>query len=134
MTSVIRTKTPKIEMLTTGLPIVSASAANRSTTGGLLTAVGGGELVRLEALAHLVGDRVGAAGRVPHVERGDQERRHELPEAEQDPDVDVADDLGGHEVVRVAGEQHVEQVPGQEGHRHRDGEAAEPAAEFGELR
>src|SRR3954447_8845475 len=115
MTSVIRTKTAKIEMLTAGSPMVPASAASTSTTGGLLAARGG-ELVGLEAVAHLVGDGVGAAPGVPHVQRGDQEGGHELAQPHQQADVDVAEDLRRHEVVRVAREQDVEQVPGQEGH------------------
>src|SRR3954447_15307597 len=90
MTSVIRTKTAKIEMLTAGSPMVPASAASTSTTGGLLAARGG-VVVGLEALAHLVGDGVGAAPGVPHVQRGDQERRHELTQAHQQSDVDVAE-------------------------------------------
>src|SRR4051794_12630299 len=101
MTRVMSTNTPKIEMLTAGSPMVAESAASRSTTGRLL--ILGRVLVGLEAVAHLVGDRVGAARRVPDVERGDQERRHELAEAHQQPDVHVAEHLGGHEVVGVAG-------------------------------
>src|SRR4051812_49390425 len=112
MTSVIRTKTAKIEMLTAGSPMVPASAASRSTTGRLLTL--GRVLVGLEAVAHLVGDGVGAATGVPDVQRGDQEGGHELAQPHQQPDVDVAEDLRRHEVVGVAGEQDVEQVPGQE--------------------
>src|ERR1700710_390045 len=104
MTRGIRTKTPKIEMFTAGLPIASGAAAeSRSTTRGLLTG-GSGELVGLEALAHLVGDRVGAARGVPDVQRGDHEGRHELTQTQQDPDVDVAEDLRGHEVGGVGRE------------------------------
>src|SRR3712207_7548961 len=94
-------------MLTAGSPMVAESAARRSTTGRLLT--GSRVLVALEAVAHLVRDRVGAAAGVPDVERGDQERGHELAEAQQDPDVDVAEHLGRHEVGRVRGEQRSEE-------------------------
>src|SRR3954452_14661011 len=102
MTRVIRTKKPKIAMLIAGLPIVALSAARTSATGGLLTTGppglgAAGVLVGLEALAHLVGDRVGAAAGVPHVQLGDQEGAHELAQPEQEPDVHVAEDRGGHE-------------------------------------
>src|SRR4051812_49403386 len=103
MTSVIRTKTPKIEMLTAGSPMVS-SAANSSATGRPLRrprAVPLCELVVFEAAAHLVGDRVGVPVGVRDVQMRDREGRHELQQTEDQPDVDVAEDLGGHEVVRV---------------------------------
>ena len=51
-----------------------------------------------------------------------------------EPDVDVAEDLGGHEVRRVGREQDEQQVPGQEGHGHREGERAEPPLELHEFR
>src|SRR4051794_30476113 len=101
MTSVIRTKTPKIAMLTAGSPIVS-SAANRSATGRPFRRAGVAplrELVLLEPGAHLVGDRVGPPVGVRDVQVRDDEGRDELQQAEDQPDVDVADDLGGHEVV-----------------------------------
>src|SRR5215218_8539030 len=101
MNSVTRTNPAKIEMLTAGSPMVPLSAAMRSDTGGPL-GVGGPRTrlavgVVLEALPHLVGDRVGALVGVRHVEVGDHERRDELAEPQQEPDVHVAEDLGGHE-------------------------------------
>src|SRR4051812_44506338 len=100
MNRVIRTKTPKIAMLIDGLPMVSP-AASTSATGSPSAhrGVGGsGVLVVLQPAAHLVGDRVGAPGGVRDVEVGDHERRHELGQAEQEPEVDVAEDLRGHDV------------------------------------
>ena len=64
------------------------------------------------------------------VEHRDRERRHELQQAEQDADVDVAEDLVDHEVVGVVGEQDVEEVPGQEERGHREDEAAVLAAQL----
>src|SRR3954452_15454640 len=101
MTSVMRTKTAKIEMLIAGLPMLP-SAASSSGTGGPLGRVRAGvagELVVLEPVAHIVGDRVGVLVRVRHVEVGDHEGGHELEQAEDEADVDVPEDLGGHEVV-----------------------------------
>src|SRR5215213_11644479 len=117
MTSVISTNTPKMEMLTAGSPIVESAAvtATASGTAGLLDtgplARPARVLVVLEPVAHLVGDGVRVAPRVPHVQLGDEERRHELRQPQQDADVDVAEHLRGHEVVGVGGEQDVEQVP-----------------------
>src|SRR5690348_13679186 len=134
MKSVIRTKTPKIAMLTPALPTVS-SAASTSGTAGLLTGRRpGGELVLLEALAHLLGDGVHGPRRVPDVELGDQERRHELTQPEQDAQVDVPQDLRLHERRRVGREQDVEEVPDEERDGRGDDEAAEPLAQFDELR
>ena len=48
-----------------------------------------------------VGDRVELPVGVPGVEPGDQERRDELEQAEDQRHVDVADDLDAHEVARV---------------------------------
>ena len=42
------------------------------------------------------------------------ERGDELPQAEHQADVDVAPELVRHEVVRVVGQQDVEEVPGEE--------------------
>src|SRR4051794_31607731 len=112
MTSVIATKTAKIEMLTAGVPMVPLSAASTtSATGDPLGHRRGPAAARvvvlLQPLAHLVGDRVGAPVGVRDVEVGDDERGHELREAEQDAQVHVAEDRGGHEVVRVRREQDV---------------------------
>src|SRR3954452_14533831 len=134
MYRVIRTKTPKIEMLTAGLPMVSSAARTSGTADLLVRAAAGGGLVILEAPAHLVGDRVGRARRVAYVELGDEERRHELPQPQQDAEVHVAEDLRLHERRRVRGEQDVEEVPDEERHGGGDDEAAEPPAQFGELR
>src|SRR3954447_20370320 len=120
-------------MLTPGLPTVS-SAASRSGTADLLARGTGGELVLLEALAHLLGDGVHRPRRVPDVELGDQERRHELAQPEQDAQVDVPEDLRLHERRRGGREQDVEEVPDEERDGRGDDEAAEPLAQFGELR
>src|SRR3954470_21168377 len=132
MNSVMRTKTPKIEMLIAGLPMVS-SAASTSATAGLLGGAPGGVRPGLQPPAHVVGDGVGAPRGVAHVELGDQERRHELAQAEEDAEVDVAEDLGLHERRRVRGEQDVEEVPDEERDGRRNDEAAESLAKLGEL-
>src|SRR3954468_18016935 len=103
MISVIATKTPKIEMLSAGVPI-DPSAASTSGTGGTSPRrdVGAGArvvVVLLEPVAHLVGDGVGPLVRVVHVQVRDHEGRHELREAEQDADAHVAEHLLAHEVV-----------------------------------
>ena len=49
-----------------------------------------------------------------------QERGHELQQPEDQRDVDVAEELGGHEVARPGRQHDVEQVPGQERDRHRE--------------
>src|SRR5688572_14907457 len=141
MNSVTATNAEKIAMLIVGLPMVSAGAvaAAISDTGGPLGAgwaglpSAAGELVGLEPLAHLVGDRVRPLVGMRDVEMGDGERRHELREAQQEADVHVAEHLRGHEVRRVGGEQDVEQVPGEERHRHREGEPAEPPLQLDEF-
>src|SRR5687768_16784643 len=110
MTSVIATKTAKMVMLIAGLPMVALSAAFRSSTRGTpghrrVAAVGtGGVLVVLEPLTHLVGDGVGALVGVRDVEVGDDERRHELAQTQEDAEVDVAEHRGGHELRRVGRE------------------------------
>src|SRR3954451_13141793 len=105
MNRVIRKKTPKMAMLIDGLPIVS-SAASASATGSTpahggvratsgVRATGGVRaarvLVVLQPAAHLVGDRIGTPGGVRDVHVGDHERRHELGQAEQEAEVDVAE-------------------------------------------
>src|SRR3954447_5103331 len=132
MNSVIRTKTPKIAMLTAGLPIVSSAA----TTSGTVAPLAGGAgrvLVLLEALAHLVGDGIGGPRGVPDVQLGDQEGRDELAQTEQQAQVDVAEDPRLHERRGERGEQDVQEVPGQERDGRGDDEAAKPLAQFREL-
>src|SRR5215213_4660415 len=135
MNSVMRTNPLKMAMLTAGSPIVALSAAKTSATADSLGvgAARAGVVVVLEALAHLVGDRVGALVGVVHVQVRDHEGGHELAEAEQESESHVAEDLGRHEVVRVGREEDVEQVPGEERGRHREGEGAEPLLEVLEL-
>src|SRR3954452_16248330 len=134
MNSVIRTKTPKIAMLMPALPTVSSAASTSGTAGLLGGRRPGGVLALLEALAHLLGDGVHRPRRVPDVELGDQERRHELPQPQQDAQVDVAEDLRLHERRRIGGEQDVEEVPDEERDGRGDDEAAEALAQLGELR
>src|SRR3954447_21155670 len=99
----IRTKTPKMEMLIAGSPMLP-SAASRSDTGrplGVGAGAGRAVVVVLEPLAHLVGDRVGVLVRMRDVEVGDREGRDELAQTQQEAEVHAAEDLGGHEVRGV---------------------------------
>src|SRR3954468_13262555 len=109
MTSVISTKALKIEMLTAGSPMLPSAASSSDTVRPPGAGAGRAVVVVLEALAHLVGDRVGVLVGVRDVEVGDRERGDELGQAEQDAQVHVAEDLGGHEAGRVGREQDVEQ-------------------------
>jgi hypothetical protein len=70
---------------------------------------------------------------VPRVPPGDEERGDELRDAEEQGDVDVAEQLGAHEAARVVRQQDVQQVPGDEGDGQREGEGAVGAAQFTEL-
>src|SRR4051794_24123880 len=134
MNRVISTKTPKMEMLIVGLPIASSAASTSATGHPSGRGATGRELVVLQPLTHLVRDRVGRARRMPYVERRDHEGRHELEQAQDDAEVDVAEDRRLHEAGGIGREQDVEQVPGEEGHGHREGEAPEPPPQLGELR
>ena len=72
-------------------------------------------------------------GHVPRVEPGDEERGHELQQPEDQRHVDVADDLGAHEVVGPVRHHDVEQVPGQEGDGRGEDEAAVALLQLPEL-
>src|SRR5690606_2347403 len=89
--------------------------------------------LELGLTAEVLGKRVELARGVPGVRPGDQERRCELQQPEDQGDVDVADQLRAHEVTGEAGEHHVEQVPGKEGHGHGEGPRPVPAAQLTEL-
>src|SRR5699024_3787230 len=89
--------------------------------------------IALQLVADPGGDRIQRPVRVADVQPGDQEGHGELAEAEEDPHVQVADDLQRHEALGVGGQQHVRQVPDQERRCHRDREAAEAAAQTSEL-
>ena len=82
----------------------------------------------------LVGDRVELAAGEPGVQPGDEERGHELQQPEDERHVDVADDLGAHEVTGVGGQDDVQRVPEEERDGHREDEAAQGLAQRGELR
>ena len=85
------------------------------------------------ALLELARQRVRVLVHVPPVEPGDEERGGELQQPEDQGDVDVADDLGAHEVVGPVRHDDVEQVPGHERDGRGEHEAAEPLAQLHEL-
>lgn len=76
----------------------------------------------LQLVAQRRGDRVQRCVRVADVQPGDEEGHEELAEAEHDPEVQVAQHRDGHEPLGVRGQQHVGEVPDQEGDGHGDGE------------
>jgi hypothetical protein len=119
MPSVARTKRAKRVMISgrCSLASLAASSAARTVYPGL-DGLGLGVELR---------------GGVPRVPPGDEERGDELGDAEDEGDVDVAEELGAHEAAGVVRQQHVQQVPGDERDRQREGEGAEGAAQFGEL-
>src|SRR6476620_3012452 len=94
-----------------------------------MSALPGGVVV----VRQLLGQRVEVGVGVAAVEERDEERRHELQQAEDQRDVDVAHDLRGHEAAGEHRQQYVEAVPGQERGGGRDDEAAVARTELTEL-
>src|SRR5688572_29176814 len=87
----------------------------------------------LVAGGQLAGQRVELRCGVAAVEPSQRERGHELQQAENEGDVDVADELGAHEVGRPVGEDDIEQVPAQERGGRRENEVPVRRPQLGEL-
>ena len=79
------------------------------------------------------GGRVEVLLRVPRVDEGDDEGRDELEQTQDVGDVDLAQQLGRHEVAGEGRQEHVQQVPAQEDGGGREDEAPEGALEPLEL-
>src|SRR5699024_275701 len=90
-------------------------------------------LVAADLLSEGLGTGVEDPPRPADVGDGDRERRDELAEAEDETDVDVADELDAHEPGREHRQQDVQEVPREEERGHREDEAAERAAQVAEL-
>ena len=108
---------------------VDSQAVQNITIIGVGAPVEGAVVV----LGELAGQRVEVGVGVAGVDGGQHERRDELQQAPDEGDVDVAEELGAHEVVGEHRHQDVEPVPGQERGRGGDDEAAVAVTQLREL-